>query len=102
MSGPILSNLGPDRGLLQYWTRQGVSLAEIEALIAQATSGLGGGTPIDLTDTPRQILYDSINGWRERPATDRPIWWIGGPTNPPLTGRLTGGGGMAEIDFWMG
>lgn len=55
---------------------------------------------VDLLTTPMEITWSG--SWPSRPATPRPIRWIGGPSAPPLTGSTGGGGGMATIDTWVG
>lgn len=56
---------------------------------------------VDLLNTPIEIVYPGT-AWPGRPATQRPVRWVGGPAAPPLTGSTSGGGGMATIDEWIG
>ena len=90
----------------------GAVQSQIDALNTQATSILGqiavinvtlstAPTRADLLSTPFIIRY-GVGPWPSRPATPRPIEWMDGPAAPPLTGSTGGGGGMADIDFWVG
>lgn len=54
---------------------------------------------IDLASTPLELRWVTPS-WPLRPATPRPVHWIGGPSSPSLGGTTAGGGGMASIDTW--
>lgn len=73
----------------------------LSSTVAGVVTDMGNTVNISaLANTP--IIY-TWNGasWQTREATPRPIWWIGGPSSPPATGSISGGGGLATIDLWL-
>jgi hypothetical protein len=91
----------PIQGLQDQLDTSNQSLADKQAQLDAITTRLATTpTALDIITTPMFIRYGT--GWPARPATPRPIVWVGGPSSPPLTGTTTGGGGMADIDFWFG
>lgn len=81
-----------DDKLLNYQPPTGVDQTQVQSIVDQRLTAA-------LSSTPFEIRYSGPS-WQNRPATDRPIHWIGGPSSPPLGGSTSGGVGMAPIDTW--
>jgi hypothetical protein len=87
----------------QMWTRQGISLQELEARVdalvdlVESTDAIAEGQ----AQTPL-FLNTSGGVYPARPATPRPIIFTDPLVRPAATGSISGGGGMVpQLDLWL-
>lgn len=85
------------------WTRQGISIQELEARIdalvelVESTDAISKGQ----AQTPL-FLNTTAGAYPARPATARPVVFIDPLVRPLPTGSAAGGGGMVPgLDLWL-
>lgn len=80
--------------LTNYDPGTGTDTATVQTMIDSSLN-------LALSNTSFEIRWSGPS-WPDRPKSDRPARWVGGPSRPALGGSTAGGPGMAPIDEWVG
>jgi hypothetical protein len=87
----------------RMWTRQGISIQELEARIDALVELVESTDAISEGQAQTPLFLNTIAGvYPARPATTRPVIFIDPLVRPLPTGSVTGGGGMVpSLDLWL-
>jgi hypothetical protein len=87
----------------QIWSRQGLSIQELEARVEALTEAVETNVAIAEGAAFTPLFLNTSGGvYPPRPATPRPIIFTDPLVRPAANGSISGGGGMVpQLDLWL-